>query len=121
MTVNLGQLLTEAKAKQTARLAADRLAAQLKKDEDAILALLQVELEAIGLDNLEVGELSCRIEEKTKPYIVDWSELEGYIRENGALDLLHKRLTETAVKLRWEDGIQIPGVGISHERKLKLK
>jgi hypothetical protein len=52
---------------------------------------------------------------------MDFGALEGYIREHGALDLLQRRLTESAVKLRWDDGIQIPGVGIETEQKLQLK
>jgi hypothetical protein len=52
------------------------------------------------------------------PVITDWSKLETYIREYNAVDLLQKRLTPTAVRLRWEDGIAIPGVERYEETKL---
>jgi hypothetical protein len=30
--------------------------------------------------------------------------------EHGAWDIMQKRLTQTAIDLRWEDGVSIPGV-----------
>jgi hypothetical protein len=40
----------------------------------------------------------------------DWEEVYKYIKANDAFDLLQRRLTETAVKLRWDDGIRLPGI-----------
>lgn len=50
------------------------------------------------------------VQKKEKPICGDWSKLYAYIIAEDAFDLLQKRLTETAVKLRWEEGVQIPGV-----------
>ena len=47
---------------------------------------------------------------KPKPIASDWSKVYEFIRDNDAFDLLQKRLNETAVKLRWEDEMQIPGI-----------
>ena len=56
----------------------------------------------------------------TKYAVQDWPLIYDYIRQNNAFDLLHKRLTETAVKLREEDGIVVPGVVKFPEYKVTL-
>lgn len=121
MHQDLIDLLKEAKAKETERLALDRASRLLKSEEDSLKARLLLMMSDMGLTELTTADGRAVITEKQKPFISDYSALEGYIKEHGALDLLQKRLTESAVKLRWEDGIQIPGVGIETEQKLQLK
>lgn len=121
MDTTIQQMLLQARAKQQERLAADRQSKLLKVEEDQLFALAMMEMQAAGLTHVELSNVKADIEEKEKPYISDFGALEGYIREHGALDLLQKRLTESAVKLRWEDGIQIPGVGVMTEQKLRIK
>jgi hypothetical protein len=110
-----------AKAVNEARLEADRVAKTFKDEETRAIAALQEAMAAAGLRDLAFESVRVTVTEKPKPYISDFSALEGYIREHGALDLLQKRLTESAVKLRWEDGVQIPGVGVMIEQKLTIK
>lgn len=117
----LNELIAEAKTKETERLALDRQSRILKTEEDGLKAQVLERLLAMGLRDMTVNGITAHVEEKQKPYIADFAELEGYIKEHGALDLLQKRLTESAVKLRWDDGIRIPGVGITTEQKLTLK
>jgi hypothetical protein len=119
--MDLKTLIKAAKVKQNERLAADRFAAMLKQEEDAMKADIMLGMVTSGLTDYELDGASAVIQTKEKPYIADFKSLEGYIREHGALDLLQKRLTESAVKLRWEDGIAIPGVGITTEQKLIIK
>lgn len=121
MAKSLSELALAAKAAQEARLEADRVAKGLKSEEDKLFGELQLAMMAAGLSYFHIPSVEVKIEEKVKPYISDFGQLEGYIKEHGALDLLQKRLTESAVKLRWDDGIQIPGVGVLTEQKLKLK
>jgi len=42
--------------------------------------------------------------------VTDWSATLEYIKMTGSVDLLQKRLTESAVKARWDSGVDIPGV-----------
>lgn len=121
MDTTLQEMLLQARAKQNERLALDRQSKLLKVEEDQLFALVMMEMQEMGLRHLEVDGLRADIVEKDKPYISDFAALEGYIREHGALDLLQRRLTESAVKLRWEDGVQIPGVGVMTEQKLTIK
>ena len=118
----LKDLYIRAKTTENERLALDRQSKLLKVEEDNLKAQVLEELHKLGLDHVDYGDLgSARIERKVKPYIADFTALEGYIVEHRATDLLQKRLTESAVKLRWDDGIVIPGIGVSEEEKLQLR
>lgn len=114
--MQIKSILDEIRAKDKQRLELDRESKKLKAEVDSMCA------EVIGLMHIEgIDETDgARIVRKQKPFISDWAALDGYIREHDATDLLQKRLTESAVKLRWEDGIAIPGVGIMDEEKLQF-
>ena len=44
------------------------------------------------------------------PIVTNWTATLDFIRSTGQVDLLQKRLTESAVKARWDSGVDIPGV-----------
>lgn len=48
--------------------------------------------------------------QKTKPVATDWPALHKHILDSGDFDLLQRKLGESAVKARWEDGEDVPGV-----------
>ena len=43
------------------------------------------------------------------PTITNWDEFYEYVTKTNSFDLLHKRLSSTAFKDRWEAGEIIPG------------
>lgn len=47
---------------------------------------------------------------KEVPQVEDWDSFYKYVKRTGAFDLMQRRLTEAAVKERWEAGEEIPGV-----------
>lgn len=102
------------------RLEADREAERLKKAESIILTQL------IGILRDEsipagVGTLgTVRLQKKDKPICTDWQSLYDFIYQNKAFDLLHKRITEGAIKLRLEDGIVVPGVEFIPDYSLSI-
>jgi hypothetical protein len=114
--MKIDDLVAEAKILDDERLDLERKAKMLKRQVDT----LAVEIIS-GMQSLGVKELSgARIEEIEKPYISDYDALELYIAKNKAIDLLQKRLSESAVQLRWSDGVEIPGIGVQSEVKLRL-
>lgn len=50
------------------------------------------------------------INTKAIPAVKDWPKLYAYIKKNDAFELLQKRVTESAVEERWENGTDVPGV-----------
>lgn len=76
-----------------------------KLKEEIIRELQTAQVTSIG------GQIArVTIQEKIKPIAQNWELVYEYIRMNNAFDLMQRRLTEAAVKGRWEDGIKIPGV-----------
>jgi hypothetical protein len=93
------------------RLEADKLASHLKEQEellkDAIISKYREgSITALGCD-LGIVKMAHRIE----PVATDWNLIWDHVKETGDFSLLHKRLTNAAVKEHWEAGEQIPGVG----------
>lgn len=106
---------------QEERLSHDRASRKLKSREDALRADLISAMKADNLRVMETDKVSVDVNQHQRPVILDWSELEAWIREHNAVDMLQKRLTDSAVKLRWDEGIQVPGVGLQTTDKVTTK
>ena len=100
------------------RLTHDRASRKLKVEEDNLRASLIKAMQDDNLTVIETAKVYVGVTQSQKPVIMDWSLLEVWIRENNAVDMLQKRLTESAVNLRWDEGIQVPGVGIQKTDKV---
>jgi len=100
-----------------ARIKAQRLALSkevdhLKEQEETLKQEIISHLRESGQFTISGESHSFNLKTSVKAMIPDgdWTGLYAYIKENDAFDLLHKRLTDSAVKLRIEDGINLPGV-----------
>jgi hypothetical protein len=94
-------------AKRTERLAADKVAQALASEEAAlkqelINAMRDEELFAAGN-----AYVQFTLRRKTKYQAMDWEQIQNYIVDNGAWDLIQRRLSETAIV---ERGAAIPGI-----------
>jgi len=47
---------------------------------------------------------------KEVPQVEDWDAFYKHVKKTGQFDLLQRRLTDAAIKERWEHGKEIPGV-----------
>ena len=92
------------------RLEADRRAAALKKEENDLKQLIIDNLLSSGTDVIGGRVLTVTLVKKSKPSAQDWGAIYDYIKEHDAFDLLHRRLTEKAVKERWDAEENVPGV-----------
>ena len=102
------------------RLAADKLSRNLKSKEDELAFLMVTHCREHGGAGVDIGDILIDYSTMLKPVAEDWDAIHRYIREHDAIDLVHKRLTEGAVKLRWDDGVTIPGVGDKLVEKVKV-
>ena len=114
----LGNLADTLHAKRADRLAADKIAAKLKSEEYALQMQLISEME--GNDLSSIGGTECIIKRKVHQRAVagNWTEIYQYILEHEAFDLLHKRLTDSAILLRKDDGVDVPGVTLLDYSKI---
>lgn len=53
---------------------------------------------------------SVKVVIKTTPQVNDWDALYRYVSRTKAWDMLQRRVSDAAVKARWEAGKAIPGV-----------
>jgi hypothetical protein len=93
------------------RLLLDKEVTELKSQETQLKTYL--------IDNLPKSEATgvagrvarATIVTKDEPTVEDWDQFRAYVKKHNAWDLLQKRVGVTAVKARWEEGEEIPGVG----------
>lgn len=94
-----------------ARLALGKQVEELQKKETLLKDHLIEHLpkgDASGISG-KVARVSILL--KAKPTVEDWDSFYAYVKKTGAFELLQRRLSETAVKERWDDDKVVPGVG----------
>lgn len=102
-----------------------RLAEQKRVDEKKTR---EMELRQILIDSLDksdakgVAGQSCRVTVVTKPVpsLVDREAFFEHVRRRSAWDLLNWSMSDTAVKQRWDDGKDVPGVEVFNVVKLSV-
>lgn len=114
---NLLKKLSAAKKKYTKASEAEEAAKKIKTDlEEQVLK----QLRKLKLDKATGAGLTVSQGEKDVVEEVDWDKLYKYIHENEAFDLLHKRISITAVTERAEDDEEVDGVTIGKLPKLNV-
>lgn len=103
---------------RASRLELTKQANLLQKEEDKLAAEILLLVPQLG--EIREGGFTLRRKTKVKPAVGDWFKFYEYIRANNAFDLLHKRVTDSAVKLRWDDKVQIPGVEAVTDESLEV-
>ena len=101
------------------RLAADRAARELKAREDELHAQMLLHCQEHG-GGVDLGDILVDYTAVEVPAAEDWNAIHQYIREHDAVDIVQKRLHEGAVKLRWDDNVEIPGIGRKLREKVKV-
>ena len=82
----------------------------LEKEEKNLKKILAEYLRDNAVKAIGGTHLTVSYKPKRKPVVQEWDALYAYIREHDAFELLHKRVTERAVKERWAEGDIVPGV-----------
>lgn len=111
ISTHLPDLIDSYIATRDRRLTLDREAAGIKEQEDDLKKLIiskfrEGDILAQGAKN---GLVKMKVSKEPVPE--NWELIYEYIQKNGAWELLHKRLTSTAVKEHWDHGEILPGVG----------
>jgi len=81
--------------------------------EEEIKALKEHVIESLPKSKLTgaSGKLAnVRVVTKAVPQVKDYDKFYNYVKENEAFDLLQRRLSEAAIKARFEEGEKIPGI-----------
>lgn len=103
-------LLKECFELRVQRLALQRQVDDLEQKEKDILYEIQKQMSTSCVSNLQQGSFIAKMKTSDEPLPENWPAILQYIRDSGSTDLLQKRLTVSAVKARWDVGVDIPGV-----------
>jgi len=115
---DLGRLVDELDTRRHHRLQTEKVLEDCKKREDEMKQLVLAALAAAGLDGARGRHAQVTRKLTPTPVVKDWALFYAYVKKQGAFDLLHRRLTTTAVLERWEQGVKIPG--LDQEQRLTL-
>jgi len=102
------------------RLALDKQAAEVKEYEELMKDTVIAKMREAGMLACGADNGLVRMSKLTEPVATDWLQVWAHIQETGHFDLLHKRLANVAIKARWEEGENIPGVGQQEVYKLSV-
>jgi len=92
--------------KDTRRLALSEEAKRLEQEQKALLD----QLSALEVKTDSYGPYNLRVASKKVPRCTDWPGFHAYLISTGNLDMLHKRLTESAIMERLDNGEYVPGI-----------
>lgn len=112
-------LISELRLIKDKRKEIESTLAELKRVEAELAKAVQAGLESLGLDTATADGFPVKLQKITQPKADDWPAFYGYVKANDAFELLHKRLSVTAIKERWDAGETIHGVSAVSFNKLK--
>ena len=102
------------------RLQLDKEAAAIKVTEDDLNKVIIAKMREGGMTALGAVNGVVKLKEYAEPDPQDWDQIRDYIVEHDAWELVHKRITTSAVKERWDAGETIPGIGSKTLYKLTV-
>lgn len=103
------------------RYAAQKRVDAMKVEERALEAKLRAGL--LKLEGNTVGGRKARVTLGLKqvPKVVNWDALYAHIQKTGEFELLHRRVSDEAVKERAEQKIRVPGVQLEPVQVLSVE
>ena len=74
-----------------------------------------------GITQAASDKASCSMRKVTHPAINDWSAFYAYVAQTKQFELLHKRLSSSAFRERWDAGEVIPGTSTSEVWEITVR
>lgn len=63
-----------------------------------------------GVEGVSTKKVRVTLVSKIFPKVVDWEQVQKYIKKTNNWFVMQRRLSDAAIKEIWEDGKQIPGI-----------
>jgi len=102
------------------RLALQRVVNELEEREKNLTYELTNLMVEGNMAKYQAAGFTLVLNTKDTALATDWPTILDYIKSTGSVDLLQKRLTESAVKARWNSGVDVPGVVHSPKHVITL-
>jgi len=81
-----------------------------EKEERLLKGEIFERMQAEGLSSAGGKLLRVTLETEYEPTVTDYDKFYKFIKKHDAFELLQRRVSAAAVKERWADGEQVPGV-----------
>jgi hypothetical protein len=117
---HLPDLVTNYILKRAERLAVEKHVEELAAAEKELFNTVIAKMREQGLEKLGTSAGTVKLGKTEEPVSDFGPAFYQYIKDHDAWELLHKRVTITAVKERWEAGEEIPGVTKVDKYKLSV-
>ncbi|OQW33960.1 MAG: hypothetical protein A4E20_12080 [Nitrospira sp. SG-bin2] len=91
------------------RLAAQKIVDELAKQEAAVREHI---INNLPKSDTGASGKRARVSVVTKqvPQVKDWDKFYAHVKKTGQFELMQRRLADTAIRERWDNGKQVPGV-----------
>lgn len=102
----------------------EELSNEVKKCTERMTALeadIMEMMSQAGISQAGTDRASCTMKAVQHPAIEDWNLFYDFVAKTGQFELLHKRLSSTAFRERWEAGEAIPGTSASTIWELSVR
>ena len=120
---HLPDLINQYISVRAQRLILDKEAASIKEVEDELQKTIVAKFREGDITAQGASNGLVKMTEVVEPVVntpEDWDVFREYIVEHDAWELIHKRVTVTSVRERWEAGEEIPGIGRMTKYKLSV-
>ena len=107
----LDQVVKDWRAARAERSDLQKMVDKAKELEDQLKTLIIDAIQAQGFEGVVVDNRITQVTEKKILTIENAQELEKFIFDNHALDILTLRVSKEAVEARRAEGIEVPGLG----------
>lgn len=107
---DLGTAIDELYELRAKRLDIEKQVKALKSEELALRVEIKRLLDSVSLEGGRGQVATASIVHSVEPTVKDWSAFYQFVTANDAFDMLQRRLSSTAVKQRWDNGVEVPGV-----------
>src|SRR5690606_17529479 len=109
---------------QEKRLSLQKEAAEIEAQEKELKAHIIETLPKSSATGIVGKEYQVKVISKDVPQVDTenggWDQVYEYIKKHKAWDLLQKRLNDTAVRARWDEGKTVPGVKVFKATTISL-
>lgn len=106
----IGFLVDQFKIAEADRLVADKAAEAKKVLETKIKLTIIGQMKTGGVGAIGGAAFKAEYTTEDQPTVKDWTKFYAHVHKTKNWDLLERRVGKAAVKLRWEDGKEVPGV-----------
>lgn len=106
----IGSIIDELYELRAKRLAFEKSVEELKATETKLRGIIIARLKMLKLDGGKGTIANATIKVTRQARISSWPEFWEFCVQNNAHDLIQKRVSITAVRARWDEGVAVNGL-----------